>query len=345
MDKKLSDMMLPAPVGGGFEMEGYWVWCGSVVKGEDDNYHMFASRWSKKYPMHPGWLVASEVVRASSKTPEGPYVFQEVVLPARGAEYWDGRSTHNPHIMKCGDSYVLYYVATTNPFPDISDDEVLDNDNYRTIVARSNKRIGIATSKSVFGPWKRSDKPILEPRPDKFDNFFVSNPAPCQDANGKITLVYKTREYAKMPYPKYLHGKMEFGVAKAEKFDAKYIAMKDEPLIRVEGFEMEDPFIWIDKDGYNMMAKDMNGEICGEKFGGVYARSNDGINWEFKKDFLFYSRDILWDDGVVRKMGNLERPFLLFENGVATHAFFATSDGTNGFMNCTKTWNMVIPLR
>ncbi|MEG2669703.1 MAG: glycosyl hydrolase family 43, partial [Oscillospiraceae bacterium] len=98
MDKKLSDMMLPAPVGGGFEMEGYWVWCGSVVKGEDDNYHMFASRWSKKYPMHPGWLVASEVVRASSKTPEGPYVFQEVVLPARGAEYWDGRSTHNPHI-------------------------------------------------------------------------------------------------------------------------------------------------------------------------------------------------------------------------------------------------------
>ena len=31
-----SDRLLPAPVGGGFSMEGYWVWCGSVLRGEDD---------------------------------------------------------------------------------------------------------------------------------------------------------------------------------------------------------------------------------------------------------------------------------------------------------------------
>ncbi|WP_053377186.1 hypothetical protein [Paenibacillus sp. FJAT-27812] len=81
-------------------MDGYWVWCGSVAKGEDGRFHMFASRWPKSLPMHPGWIVASEIVRAVSDTPEGPYDFQEVVFPARGAEYWDGRSTHNPHIVK-----------------------------------------------------------------------------------------------------------------------------------------------------------------------------------------------------------------------------------------------------
>ncbi len=86
----LKKRMLPAPVGGGFRMEGYWVWCGSVIKGEDNRYHMFASRWPKSQPMHPGWLSLSEIVRASSDTPEGPYQFEEVVLPARGAEYWDG---------------------------------------------------------------------------------------------------------------------------------------------------------------------------------------------------------------------------------------------------------------
>ncbi|MGV2786981.1 glycosyl hydrolase family 43, partial [Clostridium perfringens] len=31
----------PAPVAGGFRMPGYWIWCGSVIKGEDGRYHMF----------------------------------------------------------------------------------------------------------------------------------------------------------------------------------------------------------------------------------------------------------------------------------------------------------------
>lgn len=70
----------PAPVNGGFKMDGYWVWCGSVVKGEDGKFHMFASRWDKKYPMHPGWLAGSEIVRAESCTPEGPYEFYTMPL-------------------------------------------------------------------------------------------------------------------------------------------------------------------------------------------------------------------------------------------------------------------------
>jgi len=72
--------LLPAPKGGGFRMEGYWVWCGSVVKDEEGRFHMFASRWPTWLPMHPGWIVASEIVRAVADTPEGPYHFQEVVL-------------------------------------------------------------------------------------------------------------------------------------------------------------------------------------------------------------------------------------------------------------------------
>ncbi len=64
--------LLPAPMGGGFRMEGYWVWCGSVVKDEEGRFHMFASCWPTWLPMHPGWIVASEIVRAVADTPEGP---------------------------------------------------------------------------------------------------------------------------------------------------------------------------------------------------------------------------------------------------------------------------------
>lgn len=346
MKGTLSERMLPAPVGGGFAMEGYWVWCGSVIKA-DGKYHMFASRWRNTLPMHPGWLLESEIVRAESETPEGPYTFKEVVTPVRGAEYWDGRSTHNPHIMKCGDTYVLYYMGSTHPFPDVPLGEKLDNSSYRTIVARANKRVGIATSKSIYGPWERRDEPVQKTRPEYFDNFFVSNPAPCLNPDGSVLMVYKTRKYAERPYPEYLHGKMELGVSKAASFEGPFEACSDVPLIREEGLEVEDPFIWIDEDGYNMMAKDMNGRICGERMGGIYASSRDGVHWDVKRDFQFYSRNILWDDGQVREMGNLERPFILFEDGKPTHLFFATSDGKNGegFMNATKTWNMVIPLK
>ncbi len=83
------DRLLPAPKGGGFAMKDYWIWDPSVIKGEDGRYHMFASRWSKQYGFG-NWVTNSEVVRAISDTPEGPYEFVEVVLPARGKQYFDG---------------------------------------------------------------------------------------------------------------------------------------------------------------------------------------------------------------------------------------------------------------
>lgn len=340
MKGTLKELMLPAPVSGGFKMDGYWVWCGSVIHGEDNKYHMFASRWEKDVPMHPGWLIKSEIVRAVSDTPEGPFQFEEVVLPARGAEFWDGRATHNPSIMKINDTYVLYYMGTTHPF---SDD---DSTDAKVICARANKRIGIATSKSIFGPWERKDFPILNTRPGYFDSFLVSNPAPCALDNGNIYMMYKAREYIKKPYNKQLHGQMTFGMATAKSYDSKYIHMCDEPLFDCDA-EFEDPFIWHDKDGFNMIAKDMYGNISGEHYGGVHALSDDGIHWNIEKDTLFYNRKILWDDGIIREMGNMERPFILFHKDKPTHIYFATSDGNpkTGFVHANNTWNMVIPLK
>jgi hypothetical protein len=80
------DRLLPAPVGGGFRDPGYWVWCGTVVKGGDGKYHHFASRWPRGLPFGPHWLTNSEVVHSVSTTPEGPYQFVGVALPPRGAQ-------------------------------------------------------------------------------------------------------------------------------------------------------------------------------------------------------------------------------------------------------------------
>ncbi|MCI9143382.1 MAG: glycosyl hydrolase family 43, partial [Lachnospiraceae bacterium] len=168
--------MQPVPLQGGFRMEGFWVWCGSVAKGEDGRYHMFASRWPKAFPMHPGWLLVSEVVRAVSDTPQGPYRWAETVLPARGPQYWDGRMTHNPHITRQGDKWVLYYTGSTHPFADLAPGEELRPEDPRVIVARANKRVGIAVADHITGPWKRFPEPVLPVRPCHGDNMLTSNP-------------------------------------------------------------------------------------------------------------------------------------------------------------------------
>lgn len=335
-----SQKMLPAPRSGGFRMDGYWVWCGSVIRGEDGRFHMFASRWPKSLPMHPGWLVASEIVRAVSDTPEGPYTFQEVVLESRGAEYWDGRSTHNPHITKHGDTYLLYYMGSTHPLAEPTEGDGFGLDDARCIVARSNKRVGLAVSHSVFGPWKRKDQPILPVRPGKFDSFLTSNPAPCVDKDGSTLLVYKARKYEG-----FSHGQMTIGGATADHYDGPYQVMTEEPIFPPDRFHIEDPFIWKTNDGYELIAKDMEGTLCGEKHGGIHAISPDGLNWNLSSSPKAYSRTVLWDDGTLQTMGSLERPFLLFQDGKPTHLFAATADGPGGFRRASNTWNMVIPLK
>jgi hypothetical protein len=108
------DRLLPAPMDGGFRMDGYWVWCGSVIKGDDGKYHMFASRWPKTTGFGPYWLTNSEIVHAVSDKPAGPYKFSDIALPPRGSEFWDGQMTHNPAIRKYKGTYLLYYTGTTN---------------------------------------------------------------------------------------------------------------------------------------------------------------------------------------------------------------------------------------
>ena len=333
----------PSPVNGGFSMEGFWVWGSSVVKGEDGLYHMFVDRWPKELPFHPGWMIASEIVHATSKTPEGPYQFSDVVLPARGPQYWDGRATHNARIAKYKDTYILFYMGSTHPFDNVKDPKEVTLESPYATVGRSNKRIGIATSKSPYGPWERRNEPVLDTKPDTFYSFLTSNPSPIINDDGSVLLVFKARAYKdKYPY----QGDMSIGVAKAQHFNGPYTVVSNEPIFSKDHFgEVEDPFVWRDKDGYHLVVKDQRGGITGHKHSGLIAHSPDGLTWKLDKNPLAYTKTIKWSDGSTQIMGQLERAFALIEDGRMTHLFFATMDGSGGFANGTKSWTMVAPLK
>jgi len=326
------DMIQPAPVGGGFAMEDYWVWGGSVTRGEDGFYHMFVSRWPHHLPFMLAYLNYSEVVRAVSRTPEGPYAFAEVVLGARGSEYWDGRMTHNPTIHKSGDTYLLFYIGLTYEGPSPGKDELQSGD----CPTRSRIRIGLATAKSVFGPWERRDEPVLSPRTGKWDGDVVTNPAPCVADDGRILLLYRSNT----------PDGLRIGATMAADYNSPFERISDLPVLQLDdGNFVEDPYIWWTEDHYEMLAKDMTGGITGEKHGGVTLMSGNGVKWKLNNPPKAYSRSIQWDNGTETLQGSVERPQLLITDGHPTHLFAATGEGPGGCRNSIKTWNMVIPLQ
>lgn len=144
----LKDALQPAVKKGGFKMEGYILWCPTVIR-VGNTYHMFASRWPEQYKLG-GWTTWSEIVRATSDNLFGPYTFQEVVVQKR-AGYWDNDRAHNPKIVKAGNKYVLYYISSAN-------------------------ETGYAWADAITGPWTRCDSVAMR----------FSNPAPYVEKDGSI---------------------------------------------------------------------------------------------------------------------------------------------------------------
>jgi hypothetical protein len=214
-----------------------------------------------------------------------------------------------------------------------------EDDKY--VVAQANKRIGLATARSIFGPWTRLDLPILPTRPGHFDNFLTSNPAPWVHADGSVLLVYKTRSYVNGPA---LWTPQRLGVARADHYLGPYKQVLDQPLF-ADTREIEDPHVWKEGEYYRMIAKDMTGAISGERFAGVGAWSKDGVAWTQASGAKVYSRTVKWDNGKTQTLGCFDRPFLFLDAGKPSHLIGATCDGPGGFGRAKNTWITVVPLQ
>jgi hypothetical protein len=315
----------PAPRSGGYQDSEYWIWCGSVINGDDGLYHMFASRWSHSLPFYDGYSYTSEIVRAVSEKPEGPYKFAGEVLPDRGAEFWDGRVTHNPAIVPYKDGYALFYIGHTyegEPFSELCSQ------------TRTTFEIGVATAKNLDGPWTRYDKPIIPVRDEShWDHSVCTNPSPCVMPDGRIILLY--RSYG-----------AQIGYAEADDLLGPYRRL-DKPILNYDGKQaIEDTFLWWNGKEFELIAKDLTpgGILAGEFHAGIHATSPDAITWNIAPGKA-YSRRVLWDDGKEIVQGSLERPWLLFENNKPAYLFAATADGPGGFRNAKKTWNISLPIQ
>ncbi len=281
-----------SPLKSGFRMEGYWVWGGSMIK-VDSKYHLFASRWKKDGPFPEGYRQNSEIVRASSDSPLGPFKFEEVVIGERDRSFWDSNMSHNPTIHKIGNDYVLYYIGS----------------DFTTLNASGTllRRVGYATSKSIAGPWIRSDKPVI--------NSESNNPAILVEKEG-VKLVYRDSD-------------LRVYMAESETYKGPFKVLNDNlwPACKLEDF-----YIYKSENIYHIICEDNVGGVSGHVRWGVHLFSLDGIsNWKAYDPVLVYDHEILMEDNSFLRCVRRERPQLLIENGIITYLINGVYDGNESW--------------
>lgn len=335
----LGAMVQPAPLTARFADPGYFVWCGAPVKGYDGKYHLYYSRW----PIQEGfaaWATHSEIAHAISDHPLGPYTFRDVALRERGAEYWDGHSTHNPNIVAHAGRYYLFYMGNRG------DRKKTEGLNW---VHRNNQRIGVAVADQPEGPWRRPDQPTLDVNPDRtaFDSLLVNNPAAAVRPDGRVLLIYKSVQFIE---GKLSGGNVRYGAAVADRPEGPYrrvsgrIFEAEKTASRKHWMLAEDPYIWFsEKDGgqYYALTRDVVGEFTGDVGGIALFQSADGLDWKPSPQPRALGARFAWADGTWHN-DKIERPAVLFENGEPI-ALFGAIDGYHRGGKIST--NVHIPLR
>ena len=293
------ERLQPVPQDSAFKMEGYWVWGGSLIK-VNSTYHLFASRWPKGNEFPENYRQQSEIVRATSKTILGPYEFQEVVIGERDSSYWDSNMAHNPTIHKIGDTYVLFYIGS----------------DFTTL--HPNKKylyrcVGYATATSINGPWKRSEKPII--------NQESNNPAVYVEKNGNIKLMFRDAP-------------LRVILATAPSYEGPYYIDNENVW---PDCKLEDFYLFKYGNQYHCICEDTVGGVSGHVRWGIRLFSDNGItDWQKYEPTVVYDHDIKYDDGSILHCVRRERPQLYIENGKIACLLTGVYDGTDSWCQPVK---------
>jgi beta-xylosidase len=300
------------PVGRILETEGYYVWCVAPIYGSDGKVHVFYSRWLDRYGMG-GWLHKCEIAHAVSDRPEGPYTHEDVALPPRPG-YWDSTTCHNPHIQYLDGMYYLFYMGN-------SDGTVFT------------KRIGMAKSQSLYGPWERTDHPLLDVGGrGAWDDCCTTNPSFLRHPNGENWLYFKSwneKDYREQTSG--IRANRKYGLATAREIEGPYTRYGGNPIVDFSVYggnrQVEDAYVYMEDGKYKMLMRDMG---YFDHYAGLIFESPDGMNWS-KPKIAWYGASKYFEEPPAPKhlsrYGRFERPQLLMKNGRPQYLFNAMQGG------------------
>lgn len=217
-----------------------------------------------------GWI-RSEIIRATSKSLWGPYTFQEVVMSPKG-HTWATKGCHNPKIVRLKDRFLLYYLGIPA---------------WKT---------GFAFSKSIEGPWEVLPQPSIP----------TNNPAIVVKQDGSVYAVgkYLIRKPGEKESTKFMQA------FEAKSVTSPFTLLKDSANRLPNNCELEDPTIWISKNGYNIICTDWQARATGVWKGLIYFSSKDGIDYQLNSTKPIWDRNepLPMADGTDLRLTKVERP-------------------------------------
>lgn len=347
-DYSFADMVQTMPLEN-VQSDSVWtIWCGSMVKGYDEKYHLYYSRWPRKTG-HEAWISHSQIAYAVGDKPEGPYRHVNVPLPATGATTWDGAMTHNPYIVTKDGKYYLYYVATQGE--PLTPEQKVAPYSAEWWKRRNTQRVGVAVADNPAGPWRRLPTPVLtnnEEDSTAFDAMCVANPAICVGRGGKMVMLYK----AVCKNGTTRGGKVRFSVAFADCPEGPFVKTNRlifQPADPNAQMVAEDPYIWYDEknDMYYSIVRDVIRQFTGKDSGGLaLMQSQDAIDWIPAPHPKVLPAVLKWSDGTTydADKNSVERPFLYRNEKGIPQLLLGTFSVHNNGVRREHTFNGRVPL-
>ncbi|GAB5559001.1 MAG: hypothetical protein SynsKO_06480 [Synoicihabitans sp.] len=303
--------------------EGYWNHCMAPIYDEQGKVHVFVSI----IPNNGSWAKHSKIGHYTADDPKGPYTFQGITFESAEATY------HNPQISKIGDTYVLVFLKNHH-------------------LERNRQEVGLATAKSLEGPWRESPLNPVIPAAGMMGGAEIvhaSNPTLVVTPEGKYRIYYKSmtnKNGAEKPY-------REISFAESDKLEGPYVNFPGNPVISYASskVDLEDPYIFRYQGAYFMIVEDRTGvvnllsgsPIPAEKIRpggfrpGIIYTSQDGIDWG-KPKVAYETNETYFG----AKLGRSERPHILWKDGKPEYLFLAClgdDDPTAGFVIDISNWD------
>jgi len=299
-----------------------WTWGMAPIYDEEGKLHIFNS----VIPRDGSWIKHSKIIHWTADSVKGPFTLEGDVFASEDASY------HNPQISKVGDTYVLVYLL-----------------NHYKDENGSKQEVGIATAKSLAGPWTESPLNPVIPASGKLGGHNIihaSNPTFVVAPDGKYRIYYKSMT-DELPVKQ---GFREICFAVSDKIEGPYVNFEGNPVISYvkDKIDIEDPYAFRYKDHYYMIVEDRRGvknllegnpipqdEIKngGYRPGLIY-KSKDGIDWGIPK-VGYLTNELYFGDPLARS----ERPSILWKNGEPEYLFLSCHDdkpSAGYFLNIEK---------
>ncbi len=303
--------------------KGYWNWGMAPIYDGKGKLHVFNSVIPKK----GSWVKHSKIAHYTADKPEGPYTFVEDTFSSDEASY------HNPQVSKVGDIYVLVFLLN----------------RYRDENG-SRQEVGIATTRSLDGPWTESPhNPIIRASGTMRGANIVhaSNPSFVAAPDGTYRIYYKsmTDRYRRRQAIR------EISLAVSNTIEGPYENCAQNPLISYmdHKLDIEDPYAFYYKGMYYMIVEDRQGvknmlegnpipadriRKGGYRPGLIY-KSKDGIDWGIPE--VGYQTNKVYFGA---KLARSERPHILWKDGKPECLFLACHDHTRsaGYFLRIENW-------